>query len=313
MGRTSVSIAIAIAVVTGAVCGCKKKKKSGDEAREVGPEAGVASAPAITWAIAEVGIELVAEQGSERDLDAQKLARRIGSELRATDYFTTGEGEVPDGRTRKTAQFRARVTYGIIPEGSIGSPSAFVAVEGVLSPDDASEMQLRDNVVTERPLAPNEKGADTDSSLAEQVDRAVGEMIAGVIAKEALRGAGPDTLREALMGEVDLVQWALSIVADRKLQSLAEPVRALLRSADNAIADAAISAAVALEDSKAVKLLTEGIDFQDHERMRVVIEASAALGGSEALQFLEFVSTGHEDDDIKAHAADAIERLKRRR
>jgi hypothetical protein len=309
MGRIPAILAI-LAVATAAVAGCKKKKKP--EATEPARDAAAEPLAAITWAIADVGVELVAEQGSELDIDAQGLARRIGSALRASDAFTTGEGEAAAGRVKMTAELRARITYGLIPEGSIGRPSTFVSVEGALSPDDEDELTLRDNVVTERPVPPGEEGAAIDAALIEQIGVAADEMVDGVIAKEALRRAGADPLRQALTGDADRVQWALQIIADREIRELVEPVRALLRSADGTIADAAIGAAVALGDKEAVSALTEGIDFMDHERMRVVIEASAALGGDEAIQFLEFVTTGHEDPDIKAHAADALGRLRDR-
>lgn len=309
MNRGFAIPAVAVAVAVGAVAGCKKKQKP--DSREPARDAAVEAVKPITWAIADVGVELVAEQGSERDIDAQALARRIGAALRASDHFTTGDGAAAEGHELETAEFRARITYGVIPEGSIGSPSAFVAVEGVLSPDAAARLQVRDNVVTERPLHPGEKGAAIDALLDEQINKAVDEMTQGVIAKEQLRAAGVDALRRSLAGDVDRVQWALSVIADRELTGLRDPVRALLRSADNTIADAAISTAVALGDQAAVAVLTDGIDFQDHERMQVVIEAAAALGGSEAEQFLEFVATGHEDSDIKAHAADALKRLER--
>lgn len=282
---------------------CKKKDK---------PKADLAPAESavteITWVIPDVGVELMTEQGHERDIDATALARRIGSKLRATPYFTGEPGDAGPGRRVEPAELRARITYSVIAEGSLGRPASFVAAEGSLVPGDSRYLTLHDNVATEQPIA---EGEARDAALLEQIHRAVDEMVAGLIAKEALRGATPEELGAALAGEPARVQWALAVIADRQLTTLRAPVRALLTSADRVIADAAISAAVALDDTAAVKVLTEGIDFTDHERMRVVIEASAALGGDEARQFLEFVATGHEDDDVKAHAADALERLRR--
>ena len=309
---------IACAAIALASPACKKKKTE----RPPGPEAGPTDAiQAITWSIDDVAVELARsepEDGSYRpplagDIDSTGLARRIGKALRATDHFTSGDGEAASGRRLERAQFRARITYGVIAEGSTGGPSLFVTVEGQLSPEDPAYLSLRDNVATERPLPEGEKPEALDTALMVQIHRAVDEMVGGVIAKEALRGARAGALREALSGSPDRVKWALELIGRRRLTQLAGPVRELLTSTDSAVADAAISTSVALGDSDAIKVLTEGIDFQDHERMRVVIEASAALGGNEAQQFLEFVATGHEDADVKAHAADALERLRRRR
>lgn len=309
MRRAGILFAAALACAGG----CKKKKKDQAPAPEAGmavADAGVSPAP-ITWVVPEVKVQLIAQEGEERELPATKLAHEVGERLRATPFFAKSAAAAGPGRRAMPARMLARITYGVIEEGSSGGPSTFVAVEGIVESDGSDALLPRENVVTERPLAKGEKGKALDPIFREQVERAVDQMIEGLVARETLRQADVSGLTRALAGDPDLAIWALQIIADRHLVELAPEVRGLLGSKESAVADAALTTAVALGDREALAVITEDIDFQDYERMQIVIEAAAALGGEEARQFLEFVASGHADPDIKERAKDALERLDR--
>lgn len=306
-------LVVALAAIAAAAGGCKKKKAADSDPPEppAAADAARADRTPLTWIVSDVEVELVAQQGQERDVDARAIARRVGERIRATPHFAAAA--VPEGRRGVAADLRVRITYGVIEEGSIGAPATFAAVEGILEPRGESPVAPRDNVVTERAIGRGEKGAALDAALIAQIDQAVDEMVAGVLAKEALRDADREALAAALGGQPEMVLWALELIGDRSESRLAPRVRALLGSSDPRIAAAAITCVVAIGDREAVAAMTAGIDFQDHERMRVAIEAASALGGEEARQFLDFVATGHPDPDVKEHAADALERLRQDR
>lgn len=307
-------LSILVAAALACAGGCKKKKEQEAPAPEAGAgavaDAGVSAEP-ITWVVPHVKVQLIAQEGEERDLPATELAQRVGERLRATPFFSRSAEAAGPGRHPVPASMLARITYGVIEEGSSGGPSTFVAVEGIVTPDVDDALPPRENVVTERPLEKHQKGKALDPIFREQVDRAVDAMIDGLVAREKLRQAEGPGLTQALAGDPDLAIWALQLIAERHLTELAPEVRGLLESKESAVADQALTTAVALGDREALGVITQDIDFQDYEHLQVVIEAAAAVGGEEARQFLEFVASGHADPDIKEHAKDALKRLER--
>lgn len=311
------AVLAAVVTVAAVAWGCRKRADDGGApaaASQPGATAdsGHERGKPITWIIPEIKVQLITEEGAERPMDLQSLARRAGLGLRSGPAFAARAEAVGPGRRGLEASFVVRVSYGIIEDGSTGTPALFAAVEGQLEPMTDDQLELRDNVVSELPISASGGGAaDIDRRIGALIDKTTDEMIDGTLAKEALRNASPETLAIALDGEPDTVLWALEVAAHRKLSPLASNVVELLTSADSEIADAAITAAVALGDRQAVEPLTKLAEFEDYERLRVIVEAVAALGGADAVEFLEFVATGHSDDDVREHAADALERLRR--
>jgi HEAT repeat protein len=86
----------------------------------------------------------------------------------------------------------------------------------------------------------------------------------------------------------------------------------LLASPDPSIRDGAIGTLAELRDPRAVKPLTELARFGDHDMMRRIIDAIAAIGGEEARAYLQFVADGHDHPVIRDLARQALERLDRR-
>lgn len=115
-------------------------------------------------------------------------------------------------------------------------------------------------------------------------------------------GDGKDTARLAA---------AVEIAGLRRAREAVPALVQLLRHEDEQVSDRAIGALVAIGDRSAVKPLTRLSSFQDTARMAKVLDAIGSLGGQEARDYLEFVSSGHEDADIRNLAAEALERMNR--
>ena len=107
------------------------------------------------------------------------------------------------------------------------------------------------------------------------------------------------------------LEAAMDIVAVRRAGEALEPVARLLKHKDPRISDRAIGALVSMGNPAAVKHLTRMTKFSDTERMAKVLDAIGALGGKEARQYLEFVASGHEDEDIRNMAKEALDRMER--
>jgi len=263
-----------------------------------------------TWVVPEVKLEVHAVQNKERDLDATALAQRLGSGLRESEFFVADERETPAGRTFAAATVAGRLSYDLIEEGSTGSPAIIVALEVALIPLRSGLLPVSDNVLVERVIDPRESADDIDAAISARAGGAIDVSVRGLIEKERLRGAPAADLATALRGSTDIALWALDLIADRRELRLLDDVVAQLTARDEKVAQAAITTLVALGERSAVGPLTKLADFQDYEQLRVLIEASASLGGDDAIEFLEFVASGHPDDEIKELAADALKRLR---
>ena len=109
----------------------------------------------------------------------------------------------------------------------------------------------------------------------------------------------------------DMEVWALEVVAERKIAAARNAVAARLGSERPEVGDAAIQAMVALADESTVGLLTRKANFADHENLRVIMEASIAIGGPDAIEFLEFVASGHPDPEIAERASEGLSHLRK--
>ena len=86
----------------------------------------------------------------------------------------------------------------------------------------------------------------------------------------------------------------------------------LLENPNESVRDAALGALIQIGDRRAVSALTKSRSLHDRREMRKIIEAIATLGGDEALDYLSFVAASHDEEEIRALAAAAKQRLERR-
>jgi hypothetical protein len=300
-----------VALVFAVACG----SKSGDgAARKAPPEtppddAAISTRPERT-VITGVEIKVVDPSNSEaREVYERILAQRIGATLVDSDWFIKQGTEAPQFQLR-TAAVEVVVGYSVVSEGSEGKPAVIAVVEAAVRyTDGGGGMEPQMNVLAERAYSNDERKL-LDGLVAEHVERAVSDAAAGLIVKERIRVGMPEESIAALDSpDLDVRTWALAVIGHRKIDDAFEAVMARLDSDAEEERDAAIGALLAFDDPRAVAPLTRLADFNDYALMRRVIDAVAALGGDEARDYLDFVSTGHPDDQIKAQAKQALHRL----
>jgi len=325
MKHRAVLAGAALLLALGVDTGCKKKPPAEPAAAD-DAGAGTQSAPAVGPAtstgpvaldralVTRVEVKAVDPDGAPaRELYPDLLGKRVGATLGQSGYFFVDPGAVPEGASARPAHLRMLVGYDFLPEGREGKPVVLAAVEAILVWDDGgAAMAPAMNVLAERPLEPGDEN-NLDGLVAEHVERAVEEAARGLVAKEGLRVGPPAMVDDALAGDdPDLVVWALAMAGERGLAEATPAVIAQLGSPDERVRDGAIGALVALRDERGVAPLTRLAEFSDVDSMRRVLDAVGAIGGQEAVDYLEFVSTGHPDSDIQAQAKDALGRLQRR-
>jgi hypothetical protein len=127
-----------------------------------------------------------------------------------------------------------------------------------------------------------------------------------VLLRRVMCRSDESVLAALSLADPDAVAWALAIVGERRMSEAFDAVVKALEARTPEVRDSAIGALVALGDPRAVQPLAKLAEFSDHDRMRMVIEAVSAIGGRDALEYLEFIASGHPDDDIKQRAEAGI-------
>jgi hypothetical protein len=255
----------------------------------------------------------VLDPDTPREVYPRQLAKRVGQILTGSSWFLSAAQPVPEGVRARPATIDLLVRYDVVDDGSGGKEAVAAVTCEVEWQRDRGGLPLRASVLSRRPVGADEM-SNLDGVVAGHVARTSEAAARELVAREALR-RGPD---DAVIAALDAddpgrVQWALAIVGDRPVAAARQRVEALLSSDSREVSDAAIGALVAIGDARSVPALTALAEFGDYERMRMLIEAVSAIGGDEAIQFLEFVASGHPDPDIARRARDGLARVHRRR
>jgi len=304
-------VLLALCVVA---AGCGSKSDGEKSARPAQPmkDAATSRAPERI-VVTSVEIKVVdPSSGPVREVYPRELASKIGATLTASDWFVGNEADAV-GFTPRRAVVEMLVGYSVVEEGSDGSPAVIAVIEATVRFEDGvASLQPQMNILAEREFTSKERG-NLDGIVAEHVERAAADASAALILKEKIRVGPPDAAITGLRSpDLDLRAWALAVIGDRHLTEAFDQVVASLQSERDEERDAAIGALLSMRDPRAVGPLTRLAEFGDHGLMRRVIDAVATLGGDEAQDYLEFVASGHPDDDIKRQAAEALRRLERR-
>jgi hypothetical protein len=145
------------------------------------------------------------------------------------------------------------------------------------------------------------------------VVRVTGDLINGLAAPRKLREASPEAVHAALVADGgELRQEAIRVAGQRQLKQEVPLLLELLNHPDEATRDAAMGALIAMKERRAVSELTKTRSLRDRREMRKLLEAVSILGGDEALEYLNFVSATHDDEEIRNEAVAAKQRLERR-
>ena len=233
-------------------------------------------------------------------IDQRALLARVKQKLKASGAVKLVQQKGPE-----SYDLRVLVAVGPDPEGISRSGLLVVCSGRGEVPDKIGGVALQASVVAH---------LDHKDKLHARTRSALDGMLADLLYQAHLTNASERQLIAALsQKDSGRLAAAVEMVAVRKVKQALEPVARLLKHKEQAVADRAIGALVALGDPRAVKHLTRMTKFSDTERMAKVLDAVGALGGKEAVQYLEFVATGHEDEDIRSMAREALERMTRKR
>jgi hypothetical protein len=304
------------AALAGAVAGCRR--------------APPAPPPPPLPTLGQVTVVDVAPERSGPRLDTDVLAAEIrrqlaGSGLLAMSPLDAGVGSSgdgtaaaaqpapPPGRARPVLSARAEVAAETVEVDQKGLVRASVRVRLATRPELSAGAINEDlNAGAERPY--EVRPGMNRASLRQQVAAsATADLLRAFIARKRLATASPDVLRDALGADAGgLREEAIRQIGARALKDQGPALLPLLHDPDEAVRDAALGALLALGDRRAVPELTRSRSLRDRREMGKILEAIATLGGDEARDYLSFVAESHDDEGIRALAADARRRLEQR-
>jgi HEAT repeat protein len=199
---------------------------------------------------------------------------------------------------------RLRVRARVSPDGATGD--LHVDVTARIDRIDGAELSWEVNLVEPRSGEPPTR-ADSIAVLSRAVNLAIEAL------NRQLEVSRLDS--DELLGRLDDPEPAIRVVAAGRLGALhnrgaVDRLCGLLGDEqERAVVEAIIGALTEIGDQRAVPCLitTAGVE---EWRMVLVIEALGELGGSEALAFLEGISSDHSSSHIKRLAADGSSRIR---
>jgi hypothetical protein len=255
--------------------------------------------------------DLTPAEDAPAHVDVAAIGDALRGRLLATDQF-----EDADGGTRDRAVTHLDVQLGL--DGAEiearGVARARLALHLVTRPEDApGAIDERLEGAGEQPYvvrAHMDKGA----LFAALVERVAGDLLDGLTTRRRLARASAEALHAAMVADGGVLRLeAIRVIRERRLSSEAPTLLTLLDDPDEPTRDAALGALIALGDRRAVTALTRSRSLRDRHEMSKIIQAISILGGDEADDYLSFIASSHDDEEIRAEAKAARERLQRRR
>ena len=141
----------------------------------------------------------------------------------------------------------------------------------------------------------------------------LGDLTASYVGRQKVWRGGEKEVSAALASDAGEARTeAIRVVAERHLTGEVPTLLKLLSSEEETVRDAALGALVELRERRAVTEIAKQRSMRDRREMRKILDAIATLGGDEAVEYLSFVADAHENEEIKAMAKRALERMKRR-
>jgi hypothetical protein len=275
---------------------CKKGRPSES------PEAPPALGPVSVKPIPAVDV-----RGQAVHIDEGQLAAKVKSVLAQAGVFAEAQPKRATVAVALEAQPFAEGNAEALEMG------VKLRLRMTIRPEGAALARFSEDVAAmgQAPLDTHDVG-EAKAAFQRLAERTAEDLVQAYVARLKLWSGDAKAVATALgASDSDLRVEALRIVGARKLREQVPVVIRLLADEDEGVRDAALGTLVALRERGAVKALAESRPMRDTREMRKVLDAIATLGGSEAQDYLAFVAETHDDEEIRAMAKAALERLGR--
>jgi hypothetical protein len=290
-----------------AACSSKRAAPRGEDAAAAAVTADAAPAAEVRELVVlrQITVEVAAPAGAHAPAE-DAIRTRLG--MLGGGVVATADAR-PPGTAARTGTLDAVLTYD--RGGTAKAPTILMTIETSLALGDALGVAAR--AAGEQAVGKAGEPAAVDALAATLVEQVATELAA----KLALRALTSTELARAaarMEGPSELAAWTLELGAERRITGMRDVAAAALaaRPRSARMDRAAIQYFVALGDPAAVPLLADSADFNDPAELASIIEAVTALGGDEAIEFLEMMAAGSTDVGLAERARQGIERIRRR-
>lgn len=253
------------------------------------------------------------EPASAGSLDSRALEAVIRRKMQASGLLAPAAPPAPREPPPAKLRILAQVAAEIVEVGDKGKVRSSIALRLDTRPSDtpgAIDEELSASGEGEFAARAGTRRGEVAQSVTE---RTLTDLLDGFLARLHLRVASPAELHALIRQRGPLREDAVRQVGDRRVRDEVPYLLELLHDDSESLRDAALGALLALRDRRAVRELTHSRAMDDRREMRKILDAIAALGGDEARDYLSFVAEGHTDEEIRHMAAEARDRLERRR
>jgi hypothetical protein len=244
-------------------------------------------------------------------LDATALTAELQDRLRAAGIFAASAG---DAGAQPIARVRVELALEEVSAEGKAAARAQVRFRVDTRPSGLSGQHWNEDVQAgAETIYPLKPAPDRKAVFAKLASRMLGDLAAGYVARQRIWRGGDKEVSAALAADAGEARAeAIRVVAERRMTGEVPALLKLLSSDEENVRDAALGALVEMRERRAVTEIAKQRSMRDQREMRKILDAIATLGGDEAVEYLSFVADAHEDEEIKAMAKQALERLKRR-
>jgi hypothetical protein len=292
-----------VLLLGGLLLACKHKAAPAD-----------AGAPDLQPALGAVAVrDLTPEPPKGVTIDAEALTKQLRGELERSGIFAAAavQGDAGAGPVARVSVELAVEEVRTEEKGAARASMRFrvdTRPSGLAGPHWSEDVQAGGETIYPLKPAPDLKVAFTKLT-----SRLLADLTASYVGRQKVWLGGEQAVSAALAADAGEPRTeAIRVVAEHHLTNQVPTLLKLLASEEETVRDAALGALVELRERRAVTEIAKQRSMRDQREMRKILDAIATLGGDEAVEYLSFVADAHEDEEIKAMAKQALERLKRR-
>jgi len=294
------------ALVAAVGCGHRSAERDREESRAPAPADAAVDGRPQRVVLAEVTARITDGAGGAED--SPDLAAALTGGLVASGWFAATPAEVPADHRPRAARVEVLVGSTLTQDTSDRWSMAAAAEARLTWSDRGGDPAPSDRVLIERELG-RTRPDPRSPEVAEAAAAALGQLTAGLAAREAIRSGPAERLDAALGGDdEDLTLWALTVIADHRDRTRVEAVGRLLGSDSRDLRERALGALIAIGDPRGVDAIADHARTDDLGFLRNAIDGVARLGGEDAVSWLEML-VDHPDADIRTQARRALQRL----
>ncbi len=246
------------------------------------------------------------------DLSPGQLREALAKALRDSKQFTVNLSEAKPGPKKPALHCRLELSFAReVQEAPDRAPNAEVGVSVELRP--AGQPERYEATGLGRQALVRGKPAERSSAFRKAYEQALARAVEGELLQlAALEKSDAQLIQDLSSKDPRVRECAVGALADRRNAAAVPALVERLRDPDREVALRSVGALGAIGDARAVAPLIDMTQGKDAQFVLAVLEVVASIGGKDAEAYLFTLASGHPDDEVRAAAQAAQERLRER-